>query len=125
MLRGVLPPDAAGEHQRVAIARTLLARPALLLLDEPTSHLDAINESALTSVMKDVAQECALLVIAHRLSTVQHADHIVLLHEGHTADGGRHEELLAGSPLYRELAASQMLRPGTPPGGVDGARTSR
>ncbi|MFF7260518.1 ABC transporter ATP-binding protein [Streptomyces sp. NPDC008159] len=116
---------SGGERQRVAIARALLARPALLLLDEPTSHLDAINESALTTVMKDVAEECALLVIAHRLSTVQHADHIVLLHEGRTADGGRHEELLAGSPLYRELAASQMLRPGTAPEGTTRPGTPR
>ncbi|MFF5370334.1 ABC transporter ATP-binding protein [Streptomyces sp. NPDC013187] len=103
---------SGGERQRVALARALLARPALLLLDEPTSHLDAINEAALTTVMKDVAQECALLVIAHRLSTVQHADHIVLLQDGRTVSGGRHEELLAGSALYRELAASQMLRAG-------------
>ncbi|AOR35709.1 ABC transporter [Streptomyces fodineus] len=103
---------SGGERQRVALARALLARPALLLLDEPTSHLDAINESALTTVMKDIAQECALLVIAHRLSTVQHADHIVVLQDGRTAVGGCHEELLASSGLYRELAASQMLRPG-------------
>ncbi|MFF4399699.1 ABC transporter ATP-binding protein [Streptomyces sp. NPDC001480] len=102
---------SGGERQRVALARALLARPALLLLDEPTSHLDAINESALTTVMKDVAQECALLVIAHRLSTVQHADHIVVLHEGRTTASGRHEDLLTSSPLYRNLAASQMLRP--------------
>ncbi|MFJ8052704.1 ABC transporter ATP-binding protein [Streptomyces luteogriseus] len=106
---------SGGERQRVALARALLARPALLLLDEPTSHLDAINESALTTVMKDVAQECALLVIAHRLSTVQHADHIVVLQDGRTVAGGRHEDLLAGSALYRELAASQMLRPGGEP----------
>ncbi|MFJ8469810.1 ABC transporter ATP-binding protein [Streptomyces swartbergensis] len=106
---------SGGERQRVALARALLARPALLLLDEPTSHLDAINESALTTVMKDVAQECALLVIAHRLSTVQHADHIVVLHDGRTAAGGRHEDLLVDSALYRELAASQMLRPGGEP----------
>ncbi|MGA5899015.1 ABC transporter ATP-binding protein [Streptomyces venetus] len=108
---------SGGERQRVALARALLARPSLLLLDEPTSHLDAINEAALTTVMKDIAQECALLVIAHRLSTVQHADHIVVLQDGRTVAGGRHEELLSGSALYRELAASQMLRPGGEPGG--------
>lgn len=102
---------SGGERQRVALARALLARPSLLLLDEPTSHLDAINESELTTVMKDVAQECALLVIAHRLSTVQHADHIVVLHDGRASAGGRHEELLSGNALYRELAANQMLRP--------------
>lgn len=56
-----------------------------------------------------------LLVIAHRLSTVQHADHIVVLQGGRTVAGGRHEDLLAGSALYREPAASQMLRPGGEP----------
>lgn len=113
---------SGGERQRVALARALLARPALLLLDEPTSHLDAINEAALTTVMKDVAQECALLVIAHRLSTVQHADHIVVLHQGRSAACGRHEDLLARDPLYRDLATSQMLRPGGPSAGHDGHR---
>ncbi|MEU0397190.1 ABC transporter ATP-binding protein [Streptomyces sp. NPDC006208] len=102
---------SAGERQRVALARALLARPSILLLDEPTSHLDTINETALTTVMKDVARECALLVIAHRLSTVQHADQIVVLDNGRTAARGRHEELLISSPIYRELAAGQMLRP--------------
>ncbi|MGV9881549.1 ABC transporter ATP-binding protein [Streptomyces sp. NPDC003006] len=104
---------SGGERQRVALARALLARPELLLLDEPTSHLDAINETALTTVMKDVARECALLVIAHRLSTVRHADQIVILDNGRATAGGGHEELLDGSPLYRELAAGQMLRPHT------------
>ncbi|MDX3540467.1 ABC transporter ATP-binding protein, partial [Streptomyces sp. MB09-01] len=102
---------SAGERQRVALARALLARPSILLLDEPTSHLDTINETALTTVMKDVARECALLVIAHRLSTVQHADQIVVLDNGRTTAQGRHEELLTSSPIYRELAAGQMLRP--------------
>ncbi|MFE6282650.1 ABC transporter ATP-binding protein [Streptomyces sp. NPDC057877] len=104
---------SGGERQRVALARALLARPSLLLLDEPTSHLDAINESALTTVMKDVTHECAVLVIAHRLSTVQHADRIVVLDNGHATASGRHEELLTNSSLYRDLATGQMLRPGT------------
>ncbi|OKK02613.1 ABC transporter [Streptomyces sp. CB03234] len=105
---------SGGERQRIALARALLGRPELLLLDEPTSHLDAINETALTKVMKDIAGECALLVIAHRLSTVQHADQIVVLENGRTTACGRHEELLTCSPTYRELAAGQMLRPATP-----------
>ncbi|MGW7194720.1 ABC transporter ATP-binding protein [Streptomyces chryseus] len=114
---------SAGERQRVALARALLARPALLLLDEPTSHLDTINETALTTVMKDAAQECALLIIAHRLSTVQHADQIVVLDNGRTAACGRHEKLLTVSPIYRQLAAGQMLRPAdTPPRPVTAAR---
>ncbi|WP_030947058.1 ABC transporter ATP-binding protein [Streptomyces sp. NRRL S-646] len=115
---------SGGERQRVALARALLARPALLLLDEPTSHLDAINEAALTTVMKEIAQECALLVIAHRLSTVQHADRIVVLHEGRSVAAGDHEELLAHNPLYRDLATSQMLRPGAPSADRGGRRTN-
>ncbi|MEV3987691.1 ABC transporter ATP-binding protein [Streptomyces sp. NPDC049837] len=100
---------SAGERQRIALARALLARPSLLLLDEPTSHLDSINETALTTVLRDAARECALLVIAHRLSTVQHADRIIVLDEGRATACGRHEELLTTSPTYRKLAAGQML----------------
>jgi ATP-binding cassette subfamily B protein/ATP-binding cassette subfamily C protein len=105
---------SAGERQRVALARALLARPALLLLDEPTSHLDAVNDKALTTAMHDVAQECSVLVIAHRLSTVQHADRIVVLEDGRTVACGRHKELLSTSAAYRELASGQMLRPPAP-----------
>ncbi|MBT2384092.1 ABC transporter ATP-binding protein [Streptomyces sp. ISL-11] len=101
---------SAGERQRVALARALLTRPTLLLLDEPTSHLDAINEAALSRVLKDIAQECALLVIAHRLSTVQHADRIYVLDAGRTLASGHHEELLTSCATYRELAAGQALR---------------
>ncbi|MEV7080176.1 ABC transporter ATP-binding protein [Streptomyces sp. NPDC093516] len=116
---------SGGERQRVALARALLARPRLLLLDEPTSHLDAINETALARVMRDVARECALLVIAHRLSTVQHADRIVVLDDGRVSACGTHEELLAGSPVYRELAAGQMLRPASGPLRVTGGAGPR
>lgn len=106
---------SAGERQRVALARALLARPALLLLDEPTSHLDAVNERALTTVMKGVTQECSVLVIAHRLSTVQHADQIVVMEDGRAVACGHHQELLSTSPAYRELASAQMIR-GSGPG---------
>ncbi|WP_308015484.1 hypothetical protein [Streptomyces huiliensis] len=95
----------------MALARALLTRPALLL-DEPTSQLDAVNELALGRVMREITEECALLVIAHRLSTVQNADRIVVLHEGRAVASGRHEELLSGCAAYRELAAAQMLRMG-------------
>ncbi|MGW6024248.1 ABC transporter ATP-binding protein [Streptomyces sp. NPDC055099] len=113
---------SGGECQRVALARALLARPALLLLDEPTSHLDAVNENELTTVMRDVARECAVLVIAHRLSTVQHADRIIVLDKGTAVACGGHEELLTTSATYRELAAGQMLRPATTPSHVTTTR---
>ncbi|RST17915.1 ATP-binding cassette domain-containing protein [Streptomyces sp. WAC05374] len=118
-LSGTLGPRggtlSAGERQRVALARALLARPALLLLDEPTSHLDSINEAALTEVMRDAARECALLVIAHRLSTVQHADQIIVLHDGRATARGRHKDLLTTSATYRRLAAGQILHPPAAP----------
>ncbi|WP_418960967.1 ABC transporter ATP-binding protein [Streptomyces tritici] len=100
---------SGGERQRVALARALLTRPSLLLLDEPTSHLDAVNEAALTAALQDIGRQCAVLVIAHRLSTVQHADRIVVLTDGRVTAQGRHHELLATSTLYRDLAVAQTL----------------
>ncbi|MGW2863583.1 ABC transporter ATP-binding protein [Streptomyces sp. NPDC001205] len=101
---------SGGERQRVALARALLTRPSLLLLDEPTSHLDALNEAALSKVMRDIAARCAVLLIAHRLSTVQNADRIYLLDAGRVTAEGTHDELLRSSPAYRELADAQVLR---------------
>ncbi|AIS02146.1 ABC transporter ATP-binding protein [Streptomyces glaucescens] len=102
---------SAGERQRVALARALLARPRLLLLDEHTSHLDAVNETALTRTLGAVTRDCAVLVITHRLATVRHADRIIVLQDGRTVASGRHDELLATSPAYRELAATHALHP--------------
>lgn len=116
---------SGGERQRVALARALLARPALLLLDEPTSHLDALNEAALAAALRDIARECAVLVIAHRLSTVQHADRIVVLDEGRVTAQGRHEDLLVTSSVYRRLATAQMLRPAASPAGGAGNSLAR
>jgi ABC-type multidrug transport system fused ATPase/permease subunit len=100
---------SGGERQRVAIARALLRRPRLLLLDEATSQLDAINESALRETIADVAKQVTVLVVAHRLSTVTMADRIVVMDGGQVQATGTHAELVARSPLYAELAATQFL----------------
>jgi len=100
---------SGGERQRLAIARSLLARPALLLLDEPTASLDARNEALLRDTLAAASADRALLVVAHRLSTVLDSDTIVVLDAGRVVASGPHEELLETSPLYRELAAAQLL----------------
>ncbi|MEJ5868219.1 ABC transporter ATP-binding protein [Pseudokineococcus sp. 5B2Z-1] len=100
---------SGGERQRLAICRSLLARPELLLLDEPTASLDARNERALQDALDAVAERTTLLVVAHRLSTVVGSDQIVVLDGGRVVGAGTHDELLATTPLYRELAATQLL----------------
>jgi ATP-binding cassette subfamily B protein/ATP-binding cassette subfamily C protein len=109
---------SGGERQRVAIARVLLLRPRLLLLDEVTSQLDAANELALRETLLRVSEERTVMVIAHRLSTVVDADRIVVLDEGRVKGIGTHEELLASNQLYRKLAASQFAGKPSPRGRV-------
>lgn len=100
---------SGGERQRLAIARALLAAPPILLLDESTSSLDGLNEQRMRDAIDAVAAGRTLIVIAHRLSTVVDSDHIVVLDHGRVVGQGTHSELVASTPLYRDLAKHQLL----------------
>ena len=98
---------SGGEKQRVAIARTILKRPPILLFDEATSSLDSKSERAILSALKEISQGHTSLVIAHRLSTVVDADRIVVLDHGRIVEQGSHEQLIAAAGYYSDLWRTQ------------------
>jgi ATP-binding cassette, subfamily B, heavy metal transporter len=98
---------SGGEKQRVAIARTILKSPPILMLDEATSALDSHTEKEIQDALERVARERTSLVIAHRLSTVVHADNIIVLDHGEIVEQGTHQELLARGGIYASLWTRQ------------------
>jgi ATP-binding cassette subfamily B protein len=98
---------SGGEKQRVAIARTLLKNPPILIFDEATSALDSANERAIQSELKSVAEGKTTLVIAHRLSTVVDAHEILVMEQGRIAERGTHAQLLAQGGVYARMWALQ------------------
>jgi ABC-type bacteriocin/lantibiotic exporter with double-glycine peptidase domain len=97
---------SGGQLQRLALARALVNNPAVLVLDEATSHLDAETELRIVTNLREV--RCTQIVIAHRLSTIQHVDRIFVLRGGELVEAGTHVELLERGGHYAELVAAQL-----------------
>lgn len=104
---------SGGEKQRVAIARTLLKNPPILIFDEATSALDSANERAIQAELESAAQGKTTLLIAHRLSTVVHAQQILVLDAGRIVERGTHAQLLAADGRYAQMWALQRSEPAT------------
>ena len=98
---------SGGQRQRLAIARAVLADTPILILDEATASVDAETEASIQSALDRLTHDRTTLVIAHRLSTVRHADHIVVLEQGHVHESGTHDDLVARTGRYSQLLSAQ------------------
>lgn len=98
---------SGGQKQRLSIARALVKKPELYIFDDSFSALDFKTDAALRKALARETQDAAVLIIAQRVSTIRHAQQIVVLHEGGMAGIGTHEELLENCPVYREIYESQ------------------
>ena len=98
---------SGGQKQRLSIARALVKKPELYIFDDSFSALDFKTDAALRKALAKERQDAAVLIIAQRVSTIQHADQIVVLNEGQMVGLGKHEELLQTCPVYREIYESQ------------------
>ena len=103
---------SGGQRQRLSIARALLKNAPVLVLDEATSHLDAVNERQVRQALERLMEGRTTLVIAHRLSTIRDADRIVVLDGGHAVEQGDHRQLLDRNGLYAQLVATQLVGDG-------------
>ena len=99
---------SGGQRQRLAIARALLKDAPILILDEATSHLDAVNEALVRKALDRLKADRTTIVIAHRLSTVRDADVIVVLNEGRVMESGNHAALMARGGFYASLVSRQL-----------------
>ena len=99
---------SGGQKQRIAIARALLLKPSILILDDSTSSVDVETETKIQNAMKTWLDDSTSFVVAQRISTVLNADKIIVVDEGKIVAQGTHNELMQSSPVYQEIYASQL-----------------
>ncbi|MEG1426207.1 MAG: ABC transporter ATP-binding protein, partial [Oscillospiraceae bacterium] len=99
---------SGGQKQRILIARALAAHPDILVLDDSSSALDYKTDAALRKEIKDHFSDTTIVIIAQRISSVMHADHILVLEDGKMIGYGKHEELMNTCKIYQEISQSQM-----------------
>ncbi len=101
---------SAGQRQLISFARTLAYEPRILVLDEATANIDTETESLITQALSALMKDRTTIMVAHRLSTIQHADKIIVLHHGRIRESGSHQELLAQNGLYKKLYDLQLVQ---------------
>ena len=100
---------SAGQRQLISFARTLAYKPSILVLDEATANIDTETESLITQALSTLMEGRTTIMVAHRLSTIQHADKIIVMHKGRIKESGSHQELLAQDGLYKKLYDLQLV----------------
>lgn len=99
---------SGGQKQRLLIARALYRNPEFLFLDEATNSLDVINERKIVEALNSAFKQRTVIVVAHRLSTIQNADQIIVLHQGHIVEVGNHKMLMEKKGFYYDLVSAQI-----------------
>ena len=99
---------SGGQKQRLCIARALLKKPKILILDDSTSAVDTATDAKIRRAFQEAIPGTTKLIIAQRISSVEHADRIIVMHDGQVHGFGTHEELLAGNEIYKEVYEAQM-----------------
>ena len=101
---------SGGQRQRIALARAIIRDPQVLILDEATSELDARSQQLISQAVEKLGANRTVVIVAHRLSTIQHADKIIVLEGGKVADEGTHEQLISRKGRYAEFLGLEVAK---------------